>query len=180
MLAVGLLAVGDEAVNVAHEVRERVGPRFLMTAGQVRVRPRLRVQERRIFLQNLVRTIAMADPQLVLVLLPPPQRRRRAADLEHEIVLVAGADLADREAPLRAVVEPDEDACEILDLDVDEIVRLVLPRRLKRLARSARLLPPRHDRRQIAEDVRDAESADVLREIAPVRPDVAERGRGAP
>ena len=49
----------------------------------------------------------------------------------------------------------------------------------KRLARALRLLALRDHRRDVAEHVRDPQAADVLRQIAPVRPDVAERRRGA-
>ena len=121
----------------------------------------------------------MAEPQLVLVLLPPAQRGLRAADLQDQIVLVAGAHLADREAAPGAVVEAQQHRREVLDLDVDEIDLLVAAALLERLARSARLLALRDDGGDVAEHVGDAQAADVLREIAPVRSDVAERGRGA-
>ena len=49
----------------------------------------------------------------------------------------------------------------------------------ERLARADRLLALRNHGRDVAEDVRDAQAADVLREIAPVRSDVAERRRRA-
>ncbi len=48
---------------------------------------------------------------------------------------------------------------------------------LERLARALRALSLLDDRRDVAEHVCDAQAADVLREVAPVRADVAERGR---
>src|SRR5262245_49869192 len=52
-----LLAVGDELIDVAHQVAERVGPRFLMSTGQVRVTADVCVDEGRILLKNLVRLV---------------------------------------------------------------------------------------------------------------------------
>ena len=103
----------------------------------------------------------------------------RAADLEDQIVLVAGAHLADREAAPRAVVEPQHHRREVLDLDVDEIECLVRAGGGERFARPLRFLSLRNHRRDVAEHFGDAQAADVLREIAPVRADVAERRRGA-
>ena len=60
------------------------------------------------------------------------------------------------------------------DLDV-----VVAAGRGKRLARSLRPLALREHRRDVAEHVRDAQPAHVLRQVAPVRPDVAERRRRA-
>ena len=81
--------------------------------------------------------------------------------------------------PLRAVVEPQQHRGEILDLDVHEIDLLVAATGLKRLARAARLLALRQDGGDVAEHFGDPQSADVLRQIAPVRADVAERRGGA-
>ena len=82
-------------------------------------------------------------------------------------------------AALRAVVEPQQHRREILDLDVDEIDLLVAAAGLERFARAARLLALRDDGGDVAEHFGDPQAADVLREIAPVRADVAERGRRA-
>src|SRR5687767_15655499 len=41
-----LPAFRDEPVNIAHQVRKRIGPRFLMASGQVRVPPGFRVEQR--------------------------------------------------------------------------------------------------------------------------------------
>ena len=49
----------------------------------------------------------------------------------------------------------------------------------ERFARCPWLLALRNDGRDVAEDLGDAQAADVLREIAPVRSDVAERRRRA-
>src|SRR4029079_3594139 len=38
------LAIGDEAVDVAHQVRERAGPRLLVPAGQMRVAARVGIE----------------------------------------------------------------------------------------------------------------------------------------
>ena len=109
-------ARGDGAVDVAHQVAERVGPRFLVAARQVRVAARLGVEQRRILLQHLVGAIAMADPQLVLVLLPPaastPSSRRPRARGRSCARRTPGRP---RTSPLRAVVEAHQHRREILD-----------------------------------------------------------------
>ena len=121
----------------------------------------------------------MADPQLVLVLLPPAHRRRRAADLEHEIVLVAartpGRPRSVPFAPLSNRTSTDARSSTVMSTTSTS----PLPPRLKRLARAARLLARRDDGRDVAEHVRDAQAGHVLRQVAPVRADVAERRRGA-
>src|SRR5215471_18159018 len=97
-------AIRDEPVDVPHQVAEGVRPRLLVPAGQVGVAADVGVDERRILLQDLVGPVAVADPQLVLLFLFPLQRRLGPADLDLQVVLVAGADLADRERSFRAVV----------------------------------------------------------------------------
>src|SRR5688572_21564719 len=92
-----LYGADNHTVHVAHHVAEGVGPCLLMPARQMRVRTRRGAEQRRILEQRPVRGVAPSDPQLVLVLLPPPERRAASADLEPQIVLVTGADLADRE-----------------------------------------------------------------------------------
>ena len=177
--SLGLLALGDEPVDIAHQVRERVGPRFLVPSGEVRVAAGFLVEQGGILRQDLVGLVPAADPELVLLFLPPAERRGRAADLELAVVLVPRAHLADREAPLRAVVESHQHRGEILDLDVHLLECLIRIRGGKRLARALRLLALRDHGRDVAEHVRDLQAADVLREIAPVRPDVPQRRRGA-
>ena len=59
--------VGDTIVDVLA---------FLMTAGQVRVAAHRVIEQRRILLEDLVGTLAMPDPELVLMLLPPPEGAR--------------------------------------------------------------------------------------------------------
>ena len=90
-----------------------------MAGRQVRIAPRLGSNQRRVFQQDLIRRMAASDPQLVLALLEPAQRRRRAVDLEPQIVLVTGTDLADGHAALHAVVEPHEHHREIFAGDHD-------------------------------------------------------------
>ena len=178
MRVAGLLAGGDEAVDVAHQVAERVGPPFLVPARQVRVAARLGAEQRGILLQDLVRLVAVADPELVLVLLPPAERRLRAADLDLQIVLVAGADLSDRERALRAVVErsrTEARSSTLMSTSSYESSPAAWNASRDRL----RLLALRDHGRDVAEHVRDPQAADVLRQIAPVRPDVAERRRRA-
>src|SRR5262249_51528306 len=84
--------------------------------------------------------------------------RLRAADLELQVVLVAGADLPDRERSLRAVVEADEHRRQILDGDVD-VGRGAAAPSLERLARAGRLPALLDGRRDVAEDVRGAGAA---------------------
>src|SRR5690348_5620624 len=52
------IAVGDYAIHVAKHVAEGVGPRFLVSARQVRVRARGGTEERWILRQHLVRRLA--------------------------------------------------------------------------------------------------------------------------
>src|SRR5437868_1582504 len=84
---------GDRAINVAYDIAERVGPPFLMSAGQVRVCARTRGEQRRILRQHGVGGVAAADPQLVLPLLFPADRCLAAVDLEPQSVLVPGTHL---------------------------------------------------------------------------------------
>ena len=79
-----------------------------MPARQVRVAARLGVEERRVFLQHLIGAVAVANPQLVLVLLAPAHRRGGAAHLQHQIVLVAAAHLAHREDAAPTALEAHE------------------------------------------------------------------------
>src|SRR5688500_3684960 len=90
---------GDAAIDVAHQVAERIGPGFLMPTGQMRVRPPILVDERGVLLEDLVRPLTVTPPQLVLMFLAPAHGGRRAAHLEHEVVLVPGAHLAARAHP---------------------------------------------------------------------------------
>ena len=85
----------------------------------MRIASRFGSKQRRILEQDLIRCVAASDPQLVLPLLEPAQRCRCAVDLEPQIVLVTGADLADGDAALHAVVEAHEHGRQILAGDRD-------------------------------------------------------------
>src|SRR5687767_5403726 len=145
-----------------------------MAAWQMRVRACGIADQRWILLQDFIRPIAMAEPQLVLLLLPPFHRRFRSANLQHEIVLVYGTYLPRRERPLRAVVEADQHGRQILDRDVDK-VGIVAAGNLKSLARSAWLPALRQRRRDVAKHVGNLQAAHVLGEVAPMRTDVTKR-----
>ena len=130
-------AIRDACIDVANDVCERVRPAFLVTARQVRVPPRVRAEERRILGQEFIRAVAAPDPQLVLLFLPPPQRRVGRIQFDPEVVLVTGAHLANRRAAARAVLEPDEDRCEILALHAERLT--TFGARRKRLRARGRL-----------------------------------------
>jgi hypothetical protein len=175
-----LPAFGDEAVNVAHHVRKRIGPGFLVAARQVCVLACDRIDERWILLQDFVRSLSMANQQFVLMFLAPLERGLRSADFNFQIVLVPRAHLTNREASLGAVVESKEDRCQVLDLDVNFLDLLVRVRRGKRLTGSERPLSLWNHGRDVAEHVRNPQTAHVLGKIAPVRPNVAQGRRSAP
>jgi len=107
-----------------------------MPAGQVCVTTRLGHEQRRILRENAARTVAAADPQLVLAFLMPPQRAGLAAHLEPQVVLVPGAHLADRHTALRAVRKPKQHR------------RQILAAHINRFTLSVRHTPG-HDRAQI-------------------------------
>ena len=147
-----------------------------MPAGQMGVRPRHLADERRVLLQHAVGRVAPADPQLVLLFLAPLDRSAAAAHLDVQIVLVAGADLAHRKTPARAVVKAQEDGRQIFHRDVHRRGRGVR-RGLKRFG--PRRLPARLDRRRhIRQHLGDAQAGDVFSQVAPVGAHVAERGGG--
>ena len=96
-----------------------------MPARQVRVATDVGVHETRILRHDLVRRVAMTDPEFVLLLLPPLERRRATADLEDQVVLVARAHLSGGKDTPDTAVEPQENGRQILDLDVDHLDILV-------------------------------------------------------
>ena len=65
-------------------------------------------------LQDAVRLVAPAEPQLLVALRVPGQRRLRAVHLEMQVVLAAGAPLRDLERTPRAAVEADEHVTDVL------------------------------------------------------------------
>jgi hypothetical protein len=145
-----------------------------VAAGQVRVGARRRQQQGRVLRHEGVRLVPPADPQLVLLLLPPPQRLGGAVHLEPEVVLVPGADLAHGYRAPGAPLEADENRREILALHLERLAGIAGGRG-EGLAVVARLVAGGDDRRQLGEDGFDAEAADVLGQVAPVRPDVGHR-----
>ena len=90
---------------------------FAMAAGEIGVRRGRRVQQRRIFNDDLVRRIAMADPELIRPLLVPRHAALSAEDLDLEPVLAAGGHLADSEGAARAVAQMDQDGAEVFGID---------------------------------------------------------------
>jgi hypothetical protein len=56
------LARRDESVNIAHHIAKRVGPGFLMAAGQMCIRTGTGIHQRWILLKDLVWTIAPSNP----------------------------------------------------------------------------------------------------------------------
>src|SRR5207342_2732386 len=120
-------------------------------------------------LLDLARPVPPADPELVLMFLSPADRTGRPADLEREVVLVSCADLADREAAGRPVVEAQEHRRKIFNLHVDEFEGVLSAAGREGLARCGRFPALTDDRGNLAEDLGDPKSAHVLRQIAPVR-----------
>src|SRR5580698_606199 len=91
-------AFANPSIGIANEVAESVGPCLLMTARQMNIGQRVGRDQRRVFGHDLVGTIMMADPQLVLLFLLPLERCGFAVDFKHQVVLVAGQYLTYREA----------------------------------------------------------------------------------
>ena len=86
---------------------------------------------------------------------------------------MTGAHLPCREATFGAIVESHQHGREILHRHIDCFKIRRVCGRLECFARDTRLLALRHDSGNVAENVRDAKPRHVLREIAPVRTNVA-------
>ena len=86
---------------------------------------------------------------------------------------MSGAHLAGRKVTFGAVIESHEDRCEIFHTDLD-VLQFAVSARLESFQRAARLLPPRNHGCDISKHMRDAQTGHVLREVTPVRPDIAE------
>ena len=67
-----------------------------MTARQIGIAGRFRQEQRRILNNQLVRTVALADPKFVRALLVPGNAGFGSIDIDHEHVLAARRHLADR------------------------------------------------------------------------------------
>src|SRR4029079_18391437 len=99
----------DARVDGADEGGEGVAETFDMAAGEGRCSTARLAHERGVAEEDLVRSITVAQPQVVGRLAVPRARPGRAVDLPLQRVLPAGADLGDRERPTGAVREPEED-----------------------------------------------------------------------
>ena len=175
-----LLARGDEAVDVAHHIAERVGPRLLVPAGQMRV---ARAPRRR----------AATDPSAAS---RSPCRDGRSRARSGAPAASAATPSSRRPRAARSFLWPAQ-TC-----PTEKLPFAPLSNRSSTDARSSTLMstsstpssPPAtaNASREPLGFLRfgmtvvmspstcgDAQPADVLREIAPVRADVAERGRRA-
>ena len=85
---------------------------------QRRRRSAERTHQRRVLQQDLVRALAMAEPDLVGLLGVPGDRAVRAVDLPLERVLPAGADLGNADRAARAVLEAQQDRRGVLGPDL--------------------------------------------------------------
>src|SRR5690349_4044145 len=88
---------GDVPIEVAEEIARSVGIALRMAARIVREGTRHGVHQRRILHQRLVRLVAVADPQMVRVLLVPRQRAPAPVHLDPLPVLAPRAHLRDDE-----------------------------------------------------------------------------------
>ena len=66
-------AAGNVRIDVVYDVAERIAPRFLMSAWQMRIPLRRRYEQRWIFQQDTIRAVPAPQPELVLPLLVPAQ-----------------------------------------------------------------------------------------------------------
>src|SRR5215203_2162704 len=92
-IATRLLPRRDVAVEVAEQVARAVRISLRMSAWIVCVAARVRIHQRWILDEDLVRLVAMPDPQVVRVLLIPRQRARAAVHLDPLPVLPPRAHL---------------------------------------------------------------------------------------
>jgi hypothetical protein len=156
------------------EVRlEGIGEALDVPAGQAGGGRAGGVHEGRVADQQLVGTLATAEPQLVGSLRVPPGGRRRPVDLPLHGVLPAGAHLGDRHAAASAALEADEDRGRVVGdhLAGDRVRR---PLRGEGLDGAGRLVANLHERREIGHHALDPEAADEARQVQPVGPDVAD------
>ncbi len=134
----------------------------------------------RILLQHLVGRVAMADPELVLIFLPPAQRRRRAADFDD-------ADRScGRRRPGRPRTRPSRRCRTARSTDARSSTLMSTRSNSSLPVAAANASRAPRGFLRCGTDVVMSPStcvmrrpADVLRQIAPVRSDVAERRRRA-
>src|SRR5690349_8090288 len=89
----------NRAVEVDEQVAKRVGPPLLVPGGEVRQTGGFRPELRRVAKDVAVGAVTPPDPKAVRVFLVPDEARLGGVDLEHEVVLPARTDLADRDGP---------------------------------------------------------------------------------
>ena len=118
MPAVRSAALADFGVDGGKEGAERIGESLDVPAGQEGCRLAGAAHERRVADEDLVRLLAMADPELVWLLGVPRHGPGRAVDLVLERVLATSGELADGHRAAGAVLEAKQDHRGVLGADV--------------------------------------------------------------
>ena len=164
--------IDDGAIDVAADVGERIGPGLLVSARQMRIGARVRRQQRRILGDDRAR---LALPIHSSFCCSWRQRTDAAAPFSsnQRSFLWPAQTWPTETQPLAAALEPQQDAGQVLAAD-GVVLGGDAAIAGKRLARRSRLLPHRHDRRQVGEHRFDAPPEHVLDQVHPVRADVAE------
>ena len=167
---------GDVGVHGGEQRAERVGVALDVSAGEGARRRPLGREQRRVLLDDLVGSPAVADPQVVGVVGRPRQRRLVTVDLPRQAVAAAGRDLADRAHAARAAVEAQQQPGGVVALHPlahprDAVADTGGGERLDLAGRAATLLD---ERVQVGADLDDALAADELDEVEPVRADVGD------
>src|SRR6185503_13986804 len=110
---------------IAHEVAERIGPRFLVSPRQMRVGLSAGDEQRRIARQHGIARIAASNPEFVLLFLKPAHRCLAAVYLEPQIIFMPGAHLAYTHRSARATLEPHEHRRKVFALHLELVAALV-------------------------------------------------------
>src|SRR6185312_2279687 len=105
------------AVEAPEDLLERVVVAFAVSTRQVGVGTRRWQHEGRVLDLDLIRPVAMSDPQVVGTFAVPRHTRLRAVNLEPEIILAARAHLAGGETPASPLAHAEHHRAEVFGVD---------------------------------------------------------------
>ena len=168
----------DRRVEVEHQVLEPVRPPLLVAARVVGQRRRLFREQGGVAQELLVGPVAPPDPELVRALLVPRERGDPRVDLEHHPVPPSRRDLRDGEDARAPVVHLEEHVREVLGVDGDRL-RVRVAAAVEGLHVPGRAQPLVVEAAETGMDTGHPAAGDVLDQVDPVRPDVAQGPRGA-
>src|SRR3954470_7694549 len=115
----------DRPVETAKQLCEGVTVAFGVPARQIRIGGRPRIEKRRIFQQDLVAAVPMADPQLVRALLVPCRRRACAVDFDRQPILAPGGHLTDGQRSSHGAAEMEKHAAVVFRVHRGVVARRV-------------------------------------------------------